>query len=319
MNIFHIIIRGIIQGLTEFLPVSSNGQLVIIEHIAGHENNSLFFNTMLHTGMLIALIVAYRKLIIRLFHAILTIISDIIMGRYRWSEMNEDENLLIMLIISFVPLFLLFVPLPFSGGLNATDIAQILMEKNAYFLITGISTTATGILLILGYLSSDMTDKLYKKRGIVRKKGAGRRYLNVIDSLSMGTAQLFAVIFPGLSRMVSVFVMGEMRGINKQKSLDYAFLTSIPAIVMATVLEGNHAIHSDTFRSDMLLPLTFGIVLSAVTGLFSITFLKRILTKNNIRFFVSYNIIIGTVVTAVGIIELNSGVNFFTGKYLVFI
>ena len=319
MNIFHIIIRGIIQGLTEFLPVSSSGQLVIMEHISGHENNSLFFNTMLHTGVLIALIVAYRKLIVRLFHAILTIIFDIIMGRYRWSEMNEDENLLIMLIISYVPLTLLFVPLPFSGGLNATDVAQILMEKNAYLLITGISTIVTGILLVLGYLSNDMTDKLYKKRGIVRRKGAGRRYLNVIDSLSMGTAQLFAIVFPGLSRMVSVFVMGEMRGINKQKAMDYAFLTSIPAIVMATVLEGNHTLHSDTFRSDMLLPLAFGIAISAVTGLFTVTFLKWILKKKSVRFFVFYNIIIGIAITAVSIIELNNGINLFTGKYLVFI
>ena len=320
MKFFYFILQGIVQGLTEFLPVSASGHLVIIQHILGISNNNIFVNTLLHTGTLLALILAYHKLILRLFRAVFTIIGDMVMGRYRFSEMNEDENLLVMLLIGFIPLFLLFIPLPFSNGLDAVDIAAMLTNKNAYFIITGISTTVTGILLLLGYFSSNMTEKLYKKRGIVRKKGAGRRYLNVIDVISMGMVQMFSAIFPGLSRLVSVYVVGEMRGINRQKALDYAFLSSIPTITAAAIIECKQMIHTENIlKAEKLLPLILGIVISAAVGLFSISFARWILKKKTVRYFVFYSIIVGIVITVISVIELKSGVNVFTGKYLVFI
>ncbi len=320
MNIFYLIIQGIVQGLTEFLPISSSGHLVIVQHITENNNNNFFINIMLHMGALLALTIAYHKLIIRLFHAVFTIICDMIMGRFHWTEMNEDENLLVMLLIGFLPLLLLFVPLPFSGGLNAMNIAEILTNNNAYLIITGISMMVTGVMLVLGYLSNDMTEKLYKKRGIVRKKGAGRRFLNVIDVLSMGMAQMFSAIFPGLSRIASVFVIGEMRGINKQKALDYAFLTAIPTISAAVIIEGKSAFQSDSMKTEIMLPLILGIVISAVTGLFAISFFKWILKKKkNIVLFVLYGLVVGTVITVISVTELKSGINLFTGKYLVFL
>lgn len=319
MNIFYLIIQGIVQGLTEFLPISSSGHLVIVQHIAGNNNNNFFINIMLHMGALLALTIAYRKLIIRLFHAVFTIIGDMIMGRFHWTEMKEDENLLVMLLIGFLPLLLLFVPLPFSGGLNAINIAEILTNNNAYFIITGISMIVTGVMLVLGYLSNDMTEKLYKKRGIVRKKGAGRRFLNVIDVLSMGIAQMFSAIFPGLSRLASVFVIGEMRGINRQKALDYAFLTAIPTITVAVVMEGRRAFLSENIQSEIMLPLILGIVISAVTGLFAISVFKWILKKKNIVLFIVYGLVVGIVITVISVTELKSGINLFTGKYLVFL
>ncbi len=319
MNIFYLIIQGIVQGLTEFLPISSSGHLVIVQHITGNNNDNFFINIMLHMGALLALTIAYHKLIIRLFRAVFTIIGDMIMGRFHWTEMNEDENLLVMLLIGFLPLLLLFVPLPFSGGLNAINIAEILTNNNAYFIITGISMIITGVMLVLGYLSNNMTEELYKKRGIVRKKGAGRRFLNVIDVLSMGVAQMFSAIFPGLSRITSIFVIGEMRGINKQKSLDYAFLTAIPTIITAVVIEGNNAFHHESIPSEIILPLILGIVISAVTGLFAISVFKWILKKKNLILFVLYCLIVGIAITVISVIELKSGMNLFTGKYLVFL
>lgn len=121
MSIFDAIIQGIVQGLTEFLPVSSSGHLAISQHILGVDEGNLFFNVMLHLGTLLAVIAVYYKLIGKLIIAFFTLIRDIVTGKYRWSKMTEEQNLVVMLIIGLIPLFLLFIPLPFGNGLTAKD------------------------------------------------------------------------------------------------------------------------------------------------------------------------------------------------------
>ena len=98
MSIFDAIIQGIVQGLTEFLPVSSSGHLAISQHILGVDEGNLFFNVMLHLGTLLAVIAVYYKLIGKLIIAFFTLIRDIVTGRYRWSKMTEEQNLVVMLI-----------------------------------------------------------------------------------------------------------------------------------------------------------------------------------------------------------------------------
>ena len=319
MNIFHAIIQGIVQGLTEFLPVSSSGHLAISQHIFGMGESNLFFNVMLHVGTLAAVAAFYRRLIKRLFRAFLRMLGDIVMGRYKWNKMDEEENLVIMLVIGLVPLFLLFVPLPFSGGMNAKELAEIWSGKSGYMVVVGASLLMTSALLTLGIFANKMTEVSYKERGIVRKKGAGRHYMNVIDSLSVGIAQTFAAVFPGLSRSGSTLAVGELRGINKQRALDYTFVLGIPSIVAAAVLEGKEALKSGKFTLGMIFPTIVGVIVSAIVGFFSICLFKWMLRKDRMHIFAIYTAVVGVIVIIIGTVELNTGVNIFTGKPLVFI
>ena len=313
MSVLYAILQGIVQGITEFLPVSSNGHLVMIQHITGMRYNNLFVTTMLHIGTLIALIMAYYKIIGGLFFAFFRLLKKLVMGKFRWKEMDDEENMFVMLILGMLPCLLLLVPLPFGRGMNGTLLAQIFNNNDAYFLVTGMSFLMTAVLLWLGNTANTLTENLYKNMRIVRKKGAGREYINVIDALCIGFTQMFSANFPGLSAVAAAFVMGEIRGINRQKSLDYAFLLSIPSIIMASVFQIRNFSDTDT---GLLFPTVVGMVIAGVTGLFSITFFRKILKKKNLRIYILYLLVLGTAVTVISVIEMNKGVNIFTGKYM---
>lgn len=318
MNIFDAIIQGIVQGLTEFLPVSSSGHLSISQHILGVTEDNLFFNVMLHVGTLAAVCIVYYKLIGRLFTALFKMIKDIFTGKFKWSKMDGDRNLIIMLVIGLIPLFLLFVPIPFSGGISAKDLAEIWSGNSGYFIVAGISLLLTSILLILGIQANKLTAKRYAQRGVHKKRGAGRVRYNVIDALSVGITQTFAAVFPGLSRSGSTLAIGELRGINKQAALDYTFILGIPSILAAALLEGKDALEAGAVNSGDILPVIIGMITSAVVGFFAIKLFKWMLAKDRMYIFVIYTAVVGVAVVIISLIELNTGINLFTGAPITF-
>ena len=98
MTILDAIIQGIVQGLTEFLPVSSSGHLAITQHILGVSGEgNLFFNVMLHIGTLVAVVAFYHKLFWNLIKEFFRMVGDIFTGKFRWREMNYERNLIVML------------------------------------------------------------------------------------------------------------------------------------------------------------------------------------------------------------------------------
>lgn len=318
MSIFEAIVQGIVQGLTEFLPVSSSGHLAISQHILGVQQGNLFFNVMLHLGTLLAVIAVYHKLIGRLIVACVGMVKDIIARKYSWNKMNEDQNLVVMLIIGLLPLFLLFMPLPFSKGLNAMDVAEIWSGHSGYLIVTGLSLITTSILLTLGSKANKMTEKRFKARGIVRKDGLGRHHLNVIDALSIGVAQMFAAIFPGISRSGSTLAVGEMRGINKQRALDYSFVLGVPSVLAAAILEYKDAASAGAVTGTMVPAVIAGVITSAITGFIAIMLFRWMLQKDRMYIFSIYTAIVGAVIIIISLIELATGSNIFTGEVLTF-
>lgn len=318
MSIFEAIVQGIVQGLTEFLPVSSSGHLAISQHILGVQQGNLFFNVMLHLGTLLAVIAVYHKLIGRLIVACVDIVKDIIARKYSWNKMNEDQNLVVMLIIGLLPLFLLFMPLPFSKGLNAMDVAEIWSGHSGYLIVTGLSLITTSILLTLGSKANKMTEKRFKARGIVRKDGLGRHHLNVIDALSIGVAQMFAAIFPGISRSGSTLAVGEMRGINKQRALDYSFVLGVPSVLAAAILEYKDAASAGAVTGTMVPAVIAGVITSAITGFIAIMLFRWMLQKDRMYIFSIYTAIVGAVIIIISLIELATGSNIFIGEVLTF-
>lgn len=311
MSVFEAIIQGIVQGLTEFLPVSSSGHLSITQHIMGVQGEgNLFFNVMLHLGTLFAVVVFYRKLIVRLVKEFVHMVKDIFKGKFKWSEMNYDRNLIMMLIIGLIPLFLLFVPI--GNDMKVKDLADI-FTQGKYFIVVALSLLVTSALLFAGISANEKTKARYERKGILTSNGAGRHKFNVIDAVCVGVGQLFAAIFPGLSRSGTTLAVGELRGINKQTALDFTFVLGIPSILAAALLEGKDALTAPGGIKFEFLPVILGMITAAVVGYFSIVIFKWLLKTDKMIIFVIYTAIVGAIMLIISIIELFTKTNLFTG------
>lgn len=317
MNIFEAIVLGAVQGLTEFLPVSSSGHLAIFQHFFGLNDNNLFFNVMLHVGTLTAVCAVYWRLFLRLIKSFFRILKKIFTRKFKWGEMDADENLVIMLIIGLLPLFLLFLPI--GGGMKIKDLADK-WNSDGYLIITSISLLVTSFLLVIGINANRKTTILYKSHGKLRADGAGRRKLNPVDAVFIGIFQAVAAIFPGISRSGSTLTAGELRKINKQRALDYSFVLGTPAIIAAALLEGKDALFpaDGSTVSIEFFPTLIGIITSAIVGFLAIRLFKWLLSTNRMYYFVLYTAGAGIICLVISIIELISGVNLFTQQPLTF-
>ena len=313
MMIIEAIIQGVVQGLTEFLPVSSSGHLTITQHILGidMEGSNLFFNVMLHIGTLVAVIAFYHKLIWRLIKAFFSMIGDIFTGKFKWKELSDDKRMVIMVIIGLVPLFLLFLPVP-GTGMKLKDFVES-FNTDKYFIVVGICLLLTSLLLFIGNRCSRSAVPLkHAKNG----GEAGRTSMNVLDAIVIGITQCFATL-PGLSRSGSTLSAGQMRGLNKQTALDYTFILGTPAIVAAALLEGKDALEAGTAQlTDNILPIIIGMVVSAVVGYLAIALFKWLLKTDKMIIFIIYTAIVGIAVIVISVMEMQSGVNLFSGAPL---
>ncbi len=315
MSILEAIIQGIVQGLTEFLPISSSGHLAITQHIMGVTENNLFFNVMLHLGTLVAVCIAYNRLLVRLIKEFIVMVKDIFTGKFSFQKMNYDRNLIVMLIVGLLPLFLLFIPIPFANGLNSKDLADIFMGSE-YFMVVGFSLITTSILLFLGDKAKSNTIRLYIKKGRPDKDTAGRKRYRLGDALMVGLVQCIAAVFPGLSRSGSTLAMGELRGINKQKAMDYTFILAIPSVLAAALLELKDAVSEPNGVAVSAVALIVGMITAAVVGYFSIFLFKWLLKTDKMYVFMIYTLVVGLIVVLISIVELITGNNIFSGEVI---
>ena len=306
MNVFEAIFQGIIQGLTEFLPVSSSGHLTICQHILGMSEDNLFFSVMLHIGTLAAVIAVYVRLVGRLFKALGRVCKKIFSGKFKIKELDGEENLAFMIIIGLLPLFVMFLPI--GNGMKLKDLADV-FAKDGYFIVVGLSLLATSALLYIG-------NKKSKK--IPDKKG--RKRYKLPDALTVGFTQCLAALFPGLSRSGSTLAASQLRGMDKKVALDYSFLLGTPAIVAAALLEGKDALFPDNGQAVTIeyFPVIIGMLFAAVVGFIAIKLFKWLLATDKMYVFIAYTAIVGAIVLVISIIELATGENMFTHNTLVF-
>ena len=313
MSIFDAIIQGIVQGLTEFLPVSSSGHLLISQHILGVKENNLFFNIMLHIGTLVAVLAVYWKKIFSLICAFFRIVSKILKGKFKLKSMDIDEQMVITLIIGLIPLFLFFLPVP-GTGMNIKDIANDLSsEKN--IIIVGIALLVTSFMLYKGtHTKKYTTFSCIKQEGITQNGVLeGKEKISLIDAVWIGITQFIAAIFPGISRSGSTLSVGLVRGISKKTALDYSFILGIPAIVAAAILETKEAIEQDVLSTIDMTPVFVGMIVSVVVGFLAIKLFKWLLATDRMILFVVYTFLVGLLAVGIGVIEELKGFNIFTG------
>lgn len=304
-KIIQDVILGVIQGLTEFLPVSSSGHLNIAKHLMGIDDGGIFLDVMLHIGTLAAVFIFYHKLIFRLIKAFGLLVKDIFTGKFKWSQMDGDRNLLVMLFIGLIPLFLLFAPIP-GTDMKIKDLADLFAE-NKYFIVVGISLLVTSTLLFIGNrINRRPQGRHYKKDADSNYTGNGRTRYTILDALCVGLTQCFAAVFPGLSRSGSTLSVGQMRGINKQAALDYTFILGIPSIIAAAVLEVKD-VDTSTLSTDSIIAVVCGVIAAAVVGYFAIVLFKWLLKSDKMIVFIIYTAVLGLIVTGISIFEMLSG------------
>lgn len=263
MNTVEIIILGIIQGLTEFLPISSSGHLVVFKQLLASESflsGDPIVEVALHVGTLLAVIVYYRKDVLHVF------------GYFLFRKMEEEQkletrNLLIWIIIGTVPTVII--------GLGFKDWLQSLFDKP---MLVGFALCFTGILCL-------STRFMRKGPVTLAQLGWGRCVL-------IGLAQGFAII-PGISRSGSTIVTAMGLGVKPREAGRYSFLLSIPAVAGAAAL---HLKDVGSLEGISMVGLALGVVASALVGLLCLGILTRLLKAGSFFYFGFYCIPLGMAV-----------------------
>ena len=278
MNIFEAIMQGIIQGLTEFLPVSSSGHLSLYQHFTGNSGEgALLFSAVLHLGTLVAVFTAFRKTIWELIKELGFMIKDIFTGKFKWKEMNPPRRAIIMMIISLLMLIPFYIFKDFFEGVS----------EDSDIIVEGICFLYTATILFL----SDRCVKGNKKFGDITVKNA----------VTVGAFQGVALL-PGVSRSGSTISGGLFCGFERETAVQYSFILGIPAILGGCLLQVKDAVDQKAMDIE---PLNFavGFIVSAIVGICAIKMVNWLVKSDKFKIFAVYTLILGVVVIGIGIFE----------------
>ncbi len=276
MSVLEAIIYGIIQGIAEFLPISSSGHLSLAQNFAqklfGTEignaaESNLGFNVALHLATLVSVCVVYRKDVWMLFTGFISLIKKLFTGKLT-KRLEKGEKLFLMLVIATLPL----IP------------AKLLGYDDAVEIICGTSWAIGGLLMLNGIMLF-VIDRLKTENETTETSG-------LLRPLGVGVMQAVFGVLPGISRSGSTITGGIVFGFSKEESVRFSFLMSIPAILGACVLELPDML-SQGVGSDMLIPLIVGAVTACAVGFLAIKLLQYLTKNKSFTFFAVYCIVIG--------------------------
>ncbi|MBQ9848348.1 MAG: undecaprenyl-diphosphate phosphatase [Clostridia bacterium] len=269
MGVLEAIIYGIIQGIAEFLPISSSGHLALAQNFFGTETeNGFTFNIALHLATLVSVCVVYRADILMLIKGCFSLIKKLFTGKLK-QGLDKGERLFLMLVIATLPL----VPVKLLGLDDAVEA------------LSGISW-AIGALLIFNGIMLFVSDRLPKKDFTTENGG-------FLRPLGVGVVQALLGVMPGISRSGSTITGGRIFGFSREEAVRFSFLMSIPAILGACVFELPD-MFSEGFDAGMLVPVLAGAVTAAVVGFFAIKLLQYLSKNKSFTVFAIYSVIVGT-------------------------
>ena len=284
MSFLKAIFMGLIQGITEFLPVSSSGHLAILGSLLHIDTDTgILFDVMLHMGTLIAIILVFWEDIQRMFWEALRIIRDLWYNlttylhnklhesderNYRKILHNNYRRLLAMLFVSTIPTAIL-------GFLFQNLIKQTAQS----LLIVGVGLWMTGVLLlVVDYWKTG--DRIPKDI-----KGSHAVFIGMCQGIGC---------FPGISRSGITITAGLLCGFRKNFAVRYSFLMSIPAILGAMILELGE-LGSESMTLGLGLSYVVGMIVAAFFGYLSIRYMLKMIQKKKFKFFAIYCFFMGVV------------------------
>ena len=265
------LLLGLVQGATEFLPISSSAHLYAIPYLFGISNpllSSLAFGAVIHLGTLAAVLVALRHDVMRLMRVALRSISS--GGRHRGEP--ADERLITAIVIGTIPAVLL--------GVAAGDLLESAVRTP---LVVAAAVTAGALLL------------WFAERVSTRERPL--QSVGVIDGLMVGLAQALALI-PGISRSGATISGGLLLGFRREAAARFGFLLGIPAIAGAGTIQLRRLLESSEDLTTSAPLLVIGVVSAFISGLFAIKLLFRILDGGSTRIFVAYRFAFAAVLVA---------------------
>lgn len=253
MELIKALILGIVQGATEFLPVSSSGHLVLGSHILGFSEQGIVFGVLLHLGTLVSVVAVFRKELFEMVKAPLL---------WLFGELEEDGRHYLLwdlyVVVATIPIV----------------ITALMFKEQIQGLFTSV-TVVCFMLIVTGLMM--ITARFIPDRG--RRVNSPRAFL-------IGCGQAFAII-PGVSRSGTTIFIAMLLGINRETAARFSFIMSIPAILGAAVLNLGEVIADPPTAEEMIVYGT-GTVAAAITGYLAIILLLDIIRKNRLQWFGYY-------------------------------
>ena len=278
MSILSAILQGILQGLTEFLPVSSSGHLSLYQYFTGiNSESSVTFSVMLHLGTLLAVIIAFWPTVWQLLKEFFLLFADLFRGRLFKQPATPYRRMLYLLILSCVPLLLV---LPLQDLITSVSADNDILVEGICFLITS-------ALLFL----ADRAPRGHRDASTMKGKHA----------LAIGVAQLFATL-PGISRSGMTITTGCFVGFERKFAVRFSFLLSIPAVLGANILSLADAAKAGINWAEVPVYLV-GVVTAAVVGYLCIRLLRFIADRGKFGAFAYYCWAVGVLTLVLNVIK----------------
>ncbi|MBQ9566796.1 MAG: undecaprenyl-diphosphate phosphatase [Lachnospiraceae bacterium] len=272
MNVFQAILMGIVQGIAEFLPVSSSGHLAIFQNLLHIETDTgLLFDVLLHLGTLLAIFVVFWRDIWRLIVEFFGIIADFF-RRFSDPDLivlsSGYRKFVLLIIVSTIPTAILgYVGRSFVEYASTT------------LLIPGIGLLITSFLLFI-------CDRIGDGRKGIKK-------ITYLNAFEIGMVQGVATM-PGISRSGATIAACLMLGVKKETAVKYSFIMSIPAVLGAVVLEMKDAFGTK-IPAGTLVSYIVGMVVAAIVGYFAIRFMIGVVRRKKYIYFSIYCLVVGII------------------------
>jgi undecaprenyl-diphosphatase len=267
MPLYQAVVLAIIQGLSEFLPISSTAHLVLFPWLFHWKDPGLTFDVALHAGTLVAVLLYFWKMWFEL------VTSAMGLGNSGDTKVAENRRLFWFLVIGTIP-----------GGIAGYLLEHAAEDQFRTPVVIGLALIIVGVLMWLGERTTPSKSHLQN--------------VSFIDAILVGVAQAFAVI-PGVSRSGVTMTAGLFRSLNRETTARFSFLLSTPLIAGAVVKKGLEIRH-EGIPPDMRLPFVVGIIVSGLVGYLVIGILIRYLEIRTFKIFVVYRLALGVLVLALG-------------------
>ena len=288
MTVLDAVFQAIIQGLTEFLPVSSSGHLSLFQHFTGNSGEgALMFSALLHLGTLAAVVFVFWRQIYALILEFFSMIKDIFTGRFSVKNASAERRVVFMFIISTAVLIPFYIFKGFFEG----------FAEDSSIFAEGICFLYTAALLFMADMTSEGS-----------KRAADLKYR---DAVRIGFFQAVALL-PGVSRSGSTISAGIYSGLRREEAVSYSFILGIPAILGGGVVELVGGIKEGSGAG--VLQCIIGVIIAAVVGFLAIRLVQWLIKSDKFKIFYIYTAALGVIVIIVSIIEMIMGKPITFGK-----
>jgi len=274
MTLLEALITGIIQGLTEFLPVSSSGHVSIAQNIMGlpgGEDVSIVFTLLLHLATLLAVCVVFRRTIAEVIVEFLKMIGLIFRGKFVARHMNQAQKMGIGIILATLPMVLL---LPIKDKLEV-------FYSNLTFI--GAALMATSLILF----TSDQVSRRISEANLFKR----RSEITAGKAIVIGFAQCVSAL-PGISRSGTTIAAGLFCGLDREYAAKFSFMLSIPVIIGSNIFSIPDAVRMGMDK-ELLIPFLVGFAAAAVSGFMALKFLQYLMKKDMFVWLSAYCMLVG--------------------------